>query len=351
MPGTVRADQAERTGELGRTGVAAFLLRQWHKVHHAVGLARTPAADAAFGLVVESWTGFTGDGHHRSAVSEDGFPAELSVSWRAGVTEVRVLLEQHGQNAFESQEAGRALTGRLPGADLRRCRAVEDLFVVPRPVEGAPTVWHSLAHNGSLHHKVYYNAQVHGRSAAAQVVGEAMERLGLRDAWRPVAARCTDLAERGHHVEFFALDLSARADARVKVYFRHGAADRAELGTVAAFAAGHSPLAFERAASGLCATTGTVRDEPLTCLAFCSGAGGPAEANVYFRTSDDGPWQNRAVLGIMREAGLPAREYRALRAAYADGAGEGFGARLELVSHRTSAGGAEEIGVYVRYPR
>lgn len=85
-----------------------------------------------------------------SFVSADGFPAELSVSWKAGRPEVRILFESLGSDGtpLGCQEAGRELTRRLagrPGTDIARYLDVEDLFLTSAPDRYRATIWHSLA--------------------------------------------------------------------------------------------------------------------------------------------------------------------------------------------------------------
>jgi hypothetical protein len=109
-----------------------------------------------------------------------------------------------------------------------------------------------------------------------------MARMGLAENWRTIAYRQAELAERGHEIQFLALDLECSESARVKVYYRHEAIPFQELDIVASLAAHHDS---SRAAEVYRLWYGdrvVIDNAPMTCLAF-SGTGGPAHANVYLR--------------------------------------------------------------------
>ncbi|MEU4805862.1 tryptophan dimethylallyltransferase family protein [Actinosynnema sp. NPDC023587] len=291
-----------------------------------------------------------------SFVSRDGFPLEFSVSWRAGVPEVRVLFESLGAvpSARAAQDAGRALTRSLagrPGVSLARYLAVEELFVVDEPRPFRPTVWHSLAYRPGERprYKVYLNPQAHGRSAVPEVMGAAMGRLGLAPAWSAVAARYAELADEGHELEFVALDLADTPDARVKVYFRH--TGRVDLDRVASLARTHDPVLAGPAYRDVYGSPALPDNEPMTCLAFRAGAAGPEEANVYLRLPSEVESEADAtdrVGAVLRRFGADHRQYRDVVAALAPRPLGAMVGMQELLSVRTAAG-RPDLGVYFRF--
>ncbi|MEU6151771.1 tryptophan dimethylallyltransferase family protein [Actinosynnema sp. NPDC047251] len=291
-----------------------------------------------------------------SFVSRDGFPLEFSVSWRAGVPEVRVLFESLGPvpSARAAQDAGRALTRSLadrPGVSLDRYLAIEDLFVVDDPRPFRPTVWHSLAYRPGEppRYKVYLNPQARGRDAVPEVMAAAMGRLGLAPAWSGVAARYAELAAEGHEVEFVALDLADAPGARVKVYFRH--TGLVDLDRVAALARTHDPVLAGPAYRDVYGSPALPDNEPMTCLAFRAGAPGPEEANVYLRLPSEVASEADAterVASVLRRFGADHLRYRAVVAALAPRPLESMVGMQELLSFRT-ASGRPDLGVYFRF--
>jgi tryptophan dimethylallyltransferase len=296
-----------------------------------------------------------------SYVSADGFPAELSVSWRGGTPEIRVLFEPLGERLtpFGVQESGRAMVrslAGLPGVRIDRYLALEDLFTVARPVPGRPGIWLSLAWRpGSAPaYKVYLNPQASGKEQAWETVAEAMGRAGMGQAWRPVAAARSELTGAGHELEFFALDLTAAAATRVKVYFRHHDCSVAELNRVASFATWHDPERIAWASAQLYGPATTlVPNEPMTCLAF-RGTSGPEEANVYLRLSGTGHGTRHirhAVARIMRAERAPADQYLRAIGGVASGAlSPDMRGAQELLTFRTVRDGTADIGIYFRFP-
>ncbi|MEU1290526.1 tryptophan dimethylallyltransferase family protein [Kitasatospora sp. NPDC005856] len=296
-----------------------------------------------------------------SFVSSDGFPAELSVSWKAGRPEIRILVESlsFDRSPLGSQEAGRELTLRLaerPGVSIERYLDVEDLFVTPRPDRNRPTVWHSLAWQPGERpqYKVYLNPQAHGLDRTHEVMAEAMHRLGLAEAWEPVGRRCEELALRGHEVEFFALDLDGGSRSRVKVYFRHLPMPMEELDTVAALSHRHDSTRAARARAVIYGRDGgTVDNEPMTCLAFREGGTGPEEANVYLRLPGNARSDAEAagrIAELMRIEGVDPRPHAEVVRRLTAEPPEGDTGLQELCSYRTIAPGVPaHIGLYLRF--
>jgi isopentenyl-diphosphate delta-isomerase type 1 len=291
---------------------------------------------------------------YRSYVAADGFPAEFSLSWRNNSeVEVRILFESLSSDltAHGAQDAGRMLTRRLaakPGVDISRYLAVEPLFLAHEPVMGRPTIWHSMAKQaGKLpRYKVYLNPQASGVHRALDLVSEAMARVGMADAWRPVAERYEELVAGRHTIEFFALDLEGNDAARAKVYFRHGSVTFEQLDMVASLARRHDSERALRAYGYCYAQRGPIVDEPITCLAFRPGTTGPEEANVYLRLGA-GEGADPVMQLLHAERG-DTSSYSSFSAAYQ----AGTSVTRELLSFRTvGPKSPAEIGLYLRFPQ
>ncbi|MDP9794709.1 DMATS type aromatic prenyltransferase [Catenuloplanes nepalensis] len=337
-----------------------------------------------------------------SFVSGDGFPAELSVSWRKGVAEVRILFEPVGADpaARAVQDAGRAMVRALAGRDgvsIRAYEVVEDLFTVDDPPAYRSGVWLSLACGPDTppHFKVYLNPYVNGAGREWDTVTRAMERLGLAAAWAPIAADRDALAATGTGLDYVALDLSAGAHARAKIYFRHRGAGLDGIHRLGAFARSYDPERTQHAAAVLYGTdpavvagadptaaagadpaaaagadpavvagadpggaagaglAGRLDNEPMTGLAFRSGRDGADEANVYFRlpgaVRSDAEAAAR-ITTLMEREGAPADVYRRIADAIAPAPTDTTSGVHELVSYRTRDAGPADIGVYFRLP-
>ncbi|GAB7051031.1 tryptophan dimethylallyltransferase family protein [Catenuloplanes indicus] len=297
-----------------------------------------------------------------SFVSADGFPAELSVSWRKGVTEVRILFEPVGTDPAVRavQDAGRAMVRALTardGVSIRGYEAVEDLFTSDDPPAHRSGVWLSLACGPDLppHFKVYLNPYVNGAGREWATVTRAMERLGLAAAWAPVVAARDALAATGTGLDYVALDLAAGAHARAKIYFRHRAAGLAGIHRLGAFARSYDAERVADAAADLYPDGGpdTPDNEPMTGLAFRAGRDGADEANVYFRLPGAVPSDAlaaRRITTLMDREGAPADVYRRIADAVAPAPMETTTGVHELVSFRTRDAGPADIGVYFRLP-
>ncbi len=136
----------------------------------------------------------------------------------AGAPELRLLVEAQADppSAAAYWQAGRAVSrfvGALPGAQLERLSAVEELFV---PTEGARfRSWHAVAFRPGVppRARVYLCANPDGsddleRSEAR--LQRALDRLGLHDALAAIDRRPGDL------LTILSLDLDAAG--RTKIY-------------------------------------------------------------------------------------------------------------------------------------
>lgn len=261
-----------------------------------------------------------------SDISDDNTPIELSAAIANGRVEVRVLLEAQASEPTLAahRAAGLALTARLEselGADLSRFSVVRDLFL-PEDMAGPFALWHSVVfdRHGTPSFKAYFNPQARGRGAAQALVEEALQRLGMTTAW---ASLCRT-ARRGPHLDelkYFALDLSADPQSRVKVYVRHHDATPEDLEAAASVAQDYVPgevAEFVRAMGGdreRLASRAT-----FTCSAFTGPQSRPSATTVYVPVCayapDDRAVQQR-VHEYLDEHGMDPAPYDALIEGYA----------------------------------
>jgi hypothetical protein len=218
-----------------------------------------------------------------SEISDDNTPIEFSVTISPGGSEVRVLFEPQGEDQTLAGHREAALRfhdhlAQEQGADLSRFRMVSDLFTPPG-MRGPFALWSAVvfADGKPPAFKAYFNPQAQGLGSAVALVEEGLRRLGLPHAWRHLAAT---IARRGPHrdeLKYFALDLSASEQARVKVYVRHHEATPEDLEVAAAAApdsthgeaqdfaramGGGAPRFKERAAFTCAAFVGGQDDRP-----------------------------------------------------------------------------------------
>jgi hypothetical protein len=224
-----------------------------------------------------------------SEISDDNTPIEFSVTIADGRSDVRMLFETQAAEPTLAayRAAGLAFQERLGrefGADLRRFRKVQDLFL-PEDMEGPFAVWNSVVFSRGRPplFKAYFNPQARGRGRAPALVEEALERLGLHRAW---AGLCRAAVRRGPHldeVKYFALDLTSEEHSRVKVYVRHHSATPEDLEVASSAAEGYVPgeaLDFARAVAGgaECLSARAT----FTCSAFVEGQDErPAATTLY----------------------------------------------------------------------
>ncbi len=182
-----------------------------------------------------------------SEISDDNTPVEFSVTLSEGKAEVRALLEAQGDEPTLAsyRTAGMELTERLGrefGASLERYHLLKDLFL-PSEMQGPFAIWHSVvfAAGKAPSFKAYFNPQARGPEQAEALVREALDRVGMPRAWASLQNSATRRGPVLDELKYFALDLSAEAHARVKVYARHHSASPKDLETAAAAAASYVP--------------------------------------------------------------------------------------------------------------
>jgi DMATS type aromatic prenyltransferase len=260
--------------------------------------------------------------NHRSTwvseISDDNTPIELSVAIADGQPEVRILFEAQAEEPTlrAHRAAGIALNLRLErdfGADLRRFRAVQDLFL-PEDLQGPFAVWSSAVFSPGKapSFKAYFNPQAQGAARAPALVEEALSRLGFRRAWGALSRAALRRGPHLDEVKYFALDLASTDSARVKVYVHHHAATPDDLELACAMADSYVPgEAREFARAMRRGDDRLTRRAPFTCDSFTeAGDARPAATTLYVPicayARDDDEARLRVRDYLVAEGGDPA---------------------------------------------
>lgn len=292
-----------------------------------------------------------------SDVGDDHTPFELSISLCAGAApDLRVLAEPQGATPSlrSNRDAALDVLARLArgsggSISLARLERIADLFL-PEDPRGAFAIWIAAGGApGAPDVKVYLSPEARGPEHAPALVEEALVRLGLGAAWpalsRTLLARGTDRDE----LKYFSLDLSAHADARVKVYARHHDATIDDAERAASAARDHRA---GDAAELLRSVGGRERYDrrPLaTCLAY-DGAdpARPRTATTYVPVNDYAPNDlvitQRVEALLARHAIDPAPYAAAARACARRPLEDGIGAQSYVAWKRRA--GAPVVTVY-----
>lgn len=319
---------SERATRTARNSYVEMAEQKLAGMFDAVGASRQRMREAAGLLRDVTYPWGLGDVPPRlryfSAAANDGAPIELSMGWQRDRTEVRATFEPLGADASPSERlrAARDVTeslGHHPGASLARYREVEDLFIPRQPLTTFTAI-HSVVWQGDRApwFKIYLNPQARGSGQAAPLVGEAMRRLGFAEQWEAVRRRLAGPALSGmaSEIVYFALDLRATDDARVKIYLRHAGATPEQLDHLAGAAEEH--VAGE--VTDVCRTVSAklAPKPPITSFTLLGSAARPQRCTVNLPISpnmDDDAEGRRAVAAAFRFTGLdPAPCERALAA-------------------------------------
>jgi len=247
---------------------------------------QTRAATGVFRRLAGTWGAGSTDEPPRwpSDVTDDHTPFEFSVAIDGAASEVRFLIEVQGvvPSMDANWEAARSMTFHLAeefGADIERLSAIESLF---EPTARCPRfgMWHAVCvRPGSApHFKIYLNPQARGKAEAWSVVADAMTRLGFR-----AALSHLPLADEKTEPCYFSLDLSARAQARIKVYFAHHDATSAQVEEAISQARGYAAGRASDFCTQMAGFDGPFTRRPvLTCQSFVEGSATPSSATVHF---------------------------------------------------------------------
>lgn len=221
---------------------------------------------------------------HASDITDDHTPYEFSLAIDGREPELRFLIEAQGgsPSLAASWEAARRLNAALArrfGVSLGRLEQVEDLFAPTDPAARFG-LWHAVCfrRGAAPDFKVYLNPAARGRERAPALVKEALARVGLGEAFAALPLhRALD------EIKYISLDLSARREARVKVYTAHPRASVRHIEEAVRMARDHAPgqaAEFCRAMGG---GEGPYAGMPvLTCLAFTGGEALPATGTIHF---------------------------------------------------------------------
>jgi DMATS type aromatic prenyltransferase len=283
----------DHRSEIAELSFAEVFAERLSRLCQAVGQGEQ-ARDAAsvFRRMIEPWgERAIGDSPRwPSNIVDDHTPFELSISLGGRRSEVRILVEAQGETPTlrAQQTAGRALSERLQqdfGADLGRLRRVEDLFL-PEDPSGDFAIWHaaSFHSDAQIDTKAYLNLQARGRPLAPALAEEALVRLGMRRAWPSFAQIAARRGFDADELLYFSLDLSARPDARVKIYLRHHRAAAPDLEAALALAPQHEPGHATRMIRALGGSEGPFSTRALvSCFSYVEGdLERPSEATLYF---------------------------------------------------------------------
>jgi DMATS type aromatic prenyltransferase len=171
-------------------------------------------------------------------IADDHTPVEFSIAFNQGDRPaLRILAEAQPARPGGAAGFGAAMefllrqTGR-PGFVLSRLPVVRSIFATDAP-PGGFAMWHSLVFRAGREpeFKIYLNPEIHGVDRSAEVVAEAVDRLGLSAAWQAVRTHGLRAGELGRadRLAFFALDLHDGPRARIKVYVAHQDAETADI--------------------------------------------------------------------------------------------------------------------------
>ncbi|UOZ06982.1 tryptophan dimethylallyltransferase family protein [Amycolatopsis sp. WQ 127309] len=224
------------------------------------------------------------DDHH-SFAANDGSPVEFSFAMNRSEVEPRVCFESLDRSSgaphgLTQHHFVRQLDDVL-AVDVSRLRLVEDLFA-PGPAGGLFSMLCATAFraDGDPLFKVYLNPATAGEPR--QAVGEAMARLGLGAQWAFLEKQLGAGRSPHQEIAFFALDLGASPEARVKLYLRHTGCGPAEFERAAGLAEDYQPDLFTKILGRLYGDAAAgLRKAPMTCLAFQGNRPQPTSATLY----------------------------------------------------------------------
>jgi hypothetical protein len=278
-----------------------------------------------------------------SYVADDGFPAEMSVNWSGSQPELRLLFDSLGDSRFDVVSTTAA---------TRRWGQIHRIFAQRSDVPAAP-LWYSVAWRppATMVHKTYFGLYAWPLAQRYAAVDEAMAELGMSAAWAD-ARRYVDDAVGQREIEFLAVDLADRADARVKIYYRNHGADLGEMNRIASVARCHDPERALAAYKTLAGDRADAGEAALTCLAFRAGLTQVAESTTYLRLADLAPNDDQAVdrtAALLSSEGIDPARLRTLVTALASRPLEDSQGLLALVSYR-AAGRRGDVTTYFRFP-
>jgi Tryptophan dimethylallyltransferase len=214
-----------------------------------------------------------------SDITDDHSPFEFSLSLD-GTSEVLRILTEPQDPGQPSLRASWQLAADIHeelaakgGAGFAGYDKVAQLFAPSETSEGVFSVWHSaiLGSAKKTEFKIYLNPAIHGAADAGAVVSEALQRLGLGDAWAALSKAA--LSRVGlDQVIYFSLDLADTTEARAKVYVAHRHATARDVARALSSCPGFLPSDVGRWCQHLLGNRGPFHDRPpITCFALRRG--------------------------------------------------------------------------------
>lgn len=251
-----------------------------------------------------------------SAIGDDHSPFEYSIALGADTSELRLLFEAQGRDPSlgANRSAALSFNERLApyGASLSRFDRIRDLFLPENP-DGPFTLWHAVTFGSAQpDFKVYLNPFARGPAHAWGIITEALTRLGMGNAVKTLKAA----ANRGGVLDqpnYFSLDLSRAATARVKVYLRHPDVTAAELERTFAHAPRHRAGDVSEFCRSMIGHVGPFTSKPATsCFSFVEGSDQPLAATLHLPVAhylDNDASTRRRVMAYLEAHRLPAEHY------------------------------------------
>ena len=221
-----------------------------------------------------------------SSIGDDHSPYEFSVAFDPHAAALRLLLETQSDRPglVANQRAALALTQRLAdryGVNLRRFEQVSPLLC-PQLPQGTFSLWHAVTFGDKPEFKIYCNPQVQGVERAPRLIAEVLERLGFARAARLLIERAGWRGPRRDELKYFSLDLSAEANARVKIYFCHHDILAEELERTFAIAPSHVAGDVVDYCRTMVGHTGPFSKKPLSsCFSFVAGSDEPLSVTLH----------------------------------------------------------------------
>ena len=234
---------------------------------------------------------------YASLLGDDHSPFEYSIAFSDEKAELRLLFEVQARDPglLTNQRAALAFNEKLAArynTTFDRFEQLRDLFISEtRP--GPFSLWHGARFDRARpDFKIYLNPETFGSPQALPLMSEALHRLGLDHAAATI--RAVVRARGGQDaLNYFSLDLSPEASARIKVYFRHEAASASEVDRIFSMVApthrAGDIVDFSRKVVG--------HDKPLlfkpvtSCLSFTTTSASPTAMTfhmpiAHYTTSD-----------------------------------------------------------------
>ena len=339
--------------EIQEQTFAEFGSERLTRLCHAVGVDDAGPWVRAFQRLSRPWGDWRIGAEPRwypSILSDDHAPFEFSTAFSAAATELQLYFEAQGgepptlMSNMETSVGLLEAIARENALSLERWNSVKDLFLPPSPVGLFTLLFGATwAPSKPIRYKLYLNPQILGPDATAELMREAMGRLGFADAW---AAACEPRAGRSPKLDelmYLCLDLSADRAARVKVYRRHYQATVLQLDAIASAGQDYLPGEALRFYSLLAEQPGPfLAKPPITSLTFREGDARASSVTLDFPLSSYVPSDQVAsdrIRRCFRAYGLdPSRYEEALRAVATRPLDRGNGIHAHVTLRRVDEG-------------